>query len=98
MQFKLSPMGQHDRPEWKVSTEHGFELVSNPKAHKLLNRIWTEKVHCAVEPPCPIPRFPRTRDKEVRELLAAADKANNRGNMTELATISIRLSAIASNQ
>ena len=71
LQFKLFPTEPEGRPRWHVRAGDGFELISTPKALKWLNRTWTKEVHNAPHPPGRIPRFPRTPNKEIAELLRA---------------------------
>ena len=93
-QFKLSPMGHQDGPEWKVSTDQGFEPVTNPRVQKWLNQLWIQKIHSASSPPV-IPRFPRKPSEEVRKLLILAERANRHGDTKTLARIADKLRFLA---
>jgi hypothetical protein len=93
--FKLSSKGPQERPEWTVSTDKGFEPVTDRKVRKWLNRLWVRKIHCASRPPDPIPRFPRKISEDVKKLLVSAERANHSGNLEKLARISEKLRFLA---
>ena len=98
LHFKLSPAEPHGRPCWKVRSGHEFQLVSSPGVSRWLNRIWVEKIHCALRPPGRIPRFSRKPNGQIAELLVAAKKANKRGDMRKVAKISDRLKRLVTHQ